>query len=115
MGRGTGLGLASVYGVMKNHGGHIEVKSKKGQGVVFYLHLPTDDKMVTSVREDCEGEVGGPGSETILIVDDEAMQTDIVRKLLEKMGYRVFTANSGDEAVSLYGERREGLDWSSST
>ncbi|MDH3568541.1 MAG: ATP-binding protein, partial [Desulfobacteraceae bacterium] len=96
MGRGIGLGLASVYGIIKNHGGFIDVYSEKGKGTSFYIYLPAIDTQSTLQNKEI-----GPtdkithGTETILFVDDEDMITDVGRQLLEKLGYTVLTAGSG--------------------
>lgn len=103
MGRGIGLGLASVYGIIKNHGGFIDVYSEKGNGTFFYIYLPAIDTQNTLQNK----EIGPrdkitPGTETILFVDDEDMITDVGRQLLEKLGYTVLTAGSGREAVEIF-------------
>ncbi len=103
MGRGIGLGLASVYGIIKNHGGFIDVYSEKGKGTFFYIYLPAIDTQNTLQNK----EIGPrdkitPGTETILFVDDEDMITDVGRQLLEKLGYTVLTAGSGREAIEIF-------------
>jgi len=110
MGRGTGLGLASVYGIVKNHGGHIEVTSRKGQGAAFHIYLPAVDGAAPSTTEQHEEETVKPGGETIMVIDDEETNTEIIQKLLETQGYRVITARSGTEAVAIYGERWREID-----
>jgi two-component system, cell cycle sensor histidine kinase and response regulator CckA len=103
MGRGIGLGLASVYGIIKNHGGFIDVNSEKGKGTFFYIYLPAIVTQNTLQNK----EIGHrdkitPGTETILFVDDEDMITDVGRQLLEKLGYTVLTAGSGREAIEIF-------------
>jgi PAS domain S-box-containing protein len=98
--RGTGLGLASAYGIIKNHDGIITVDGKPGKGATFNIYLPASEKNVN------EELVFDPkistGSETVLIVDDEAMILDVSVQLLKKMGYEVLTAPSGKDAIEIY-------------
>ncbi|MDY6851612.1 MAG: PAS domain S-box protein [Thermodesulfobacteriota bacterium] len=108
MGRGTGLGLASAYGIIDNHGGFINVYSEKNKGTTFNLYLPASDKEVVEYKESAKELV--MGSETILLVDDEKMIADVGRRMLETMGYTVLTATSGLEAVAVYEENRDGID-----
>jgi len=107
-GRGTGLGLASVFGIIKNHNGTITVKSRPGQGSHFDIYLPASDK---------NPEVDAPpkgsielGSETILLVDDEEYIIDVARLMLEGLGYTLLIANSGASAINCYAEKNEAID-----
>jgi CheY-like chemotaxis protein len=97
-GRGTGLGLASAYGIVTNHGGMITADSRVGHGSTFTIYLPGSQKNVESEKP-VEKTLAG-GTETILLVDDEAMILDVGRDMLERMGYRVVTADSGESALS---------------
>jgi PAS domain S-box-containing protein len=107
MGRGSGLGLASVYGIVKNHNGFINVYSEKGHGTTFNIYLPALSKEVptkkTSVR-------ALKGSETILIVDDEDAVISVCKELLEALDYKVITAYSGKDAVGIYRSKKEEID-----
>ncbi|MCF8077000.1 MAG: PAS domain S-box protein [Desulfotignum sp.] len=97
-GRGTGLGLASAYGIVTNHGGMITADSRVGHGSTFTIYLPGSQKNVESEKP-VEKTLAG-GTETILLVDDEAMILDVGRDMLERMEYRVVTADSGESALS---------------
>ena len=100
MGRGTGLGLASVYGIVKNHEGFINVFSKKGQGTKFEIYLPASGKTVPPPKKAREKFV--EGQETVLLVDDEDMIIDVGRRMLKKLGYQVFIARDGNEAIEIF-------------
>jgi CheY-like chemotaxis protein len=108
MGRGKGLGLASAFGILRNHDGHIAVDSEKGHGTTFTIYLPVSEKAFQpSLAAAVEIH---PGGETILLVDDERMILDVGQKLLEKLGYHVKTAGSGREAVEIYRRYRDTVD-----
>lgn len=108
MGRGTGLGLASVYGIVKNHDGFINVYSKKGQGARFEINLPASGKVVTNKEKTREQFVSG--KETVLLVDDEQMIIDVAQRMLEKLGYKVFTAGDGKQAVEIFRKHKKEID-----
>jgi len=108
MGRGTGLGLASAYGIIKNHGGIINVDSVKGQGATFNIYLPASEKQVIKARELSIDII--KGTETILLVDDEEMIIDVGKELLKKIGYKVLIAKSGKAAVELYEANKDEID-----
>ena len=99
MGRGTGLGLASAYGIIKNHEGVITVYSEIGHGATFNIYLPLLDEAVSTEPPREKRLI--KGSETILLVDDEKMITGVGKAMLEELGYRVFVAKSGEAAVDL--------------
>lgn len=108
MGRGTGLGLASVYGIVKNHGGIIEVNSQKGEGTTFTIYMPASDKEIIE-----EKEVSGEtlkGTETVLLVDDEDRILDIGEKTLKFLGYKVLIARDGKEAIEFYRKNQDRID-----
>ena len=108
MGRGTGLGLASVYGIIKNHGGYINVYSEKDQGTRFTIYLPASEKEVIEEQEPMAALTKGTG--TILLIDDEEMIIDIGEELLVELGYKVLVARSGLEALEVYAEKHETID-----
>ena len=107
IGVGTGLGLASVYGIVKNHGGFINVYSEKGEGTTFNIYLPASEKGVVEEKKAAREVVEGEG--TILLVDDEEMITEVGELLLEKLGYRVLIAKSGQEAIDVYGMNMDDI------
>ncbi|MCU0596509.1 MAG: response regulator [Desulfobacterota bacterium] len=100
VGRGTGLGLSTAYGIIMNHGGFIEVSSEEGEGSSFSFFLPATEKAPDPLGE--RPQEITRGSETVLLVDDEEMVLDVTREILEKTGYQVLTARSGREAVEVY-------------
>lgn len=108
LGKGTGLGLASVYGIIKNHGGFINVDSEKGKGTTFTIYLPTT-KMDVKIKEDDPGRIL-EGSETILLVDDEKIILNVGLEILESMGYQVLVAGSGKAAIEVYKENQDKID-----
>ena len=107
-GTGTGLGLASVYGIIKNHDGHIEVQSAPGDGTAFMLYLPASDQ--TTIRETKKPSPIQMGKGTILLVDDEPAVLKVGREMLAAIGYRILTAESGPEAIDLYRRNRDTVD-----
>ena len=107
-GTGTGLGLASVYGIVKNHGGNIEVQSAPGKGTTFMLYLPASRQSVFQAVEKAPMIQRGKG--TILLVDDEPNVLQVGREMLEAIGYRLLTAGSGPEAVNIYRQNRDMID-----
>ena len=108
MGRGTGLGLASAYGIIKNHGGFIEVESEAGQGAAFHIYLPASDKEVLEEVDALEEVL--KGDETILLVDDELMIIEVGQEILNALGYAVLPAMSGQEAVDIYASKKHSID-----
>ncbi|MBU0986645.1 MAG: PAS domain S-box protein [Proteobacteria bacterium] len=108
MGRGFGLGLASAYGIIKNHGGIINVYSEKGKGATFNIYLPASEKAVVKEKELSKDIL--KGVETILLVDDEEMIIDVARELLKKLGYKVLAAKGGKAAVELYDANKDEID-----
>ena len=108
MGRGIGLGLASVYGIIKGHQGMINVYSEPGHGTTFTIYVPASDKAVEKEKP-AAGNIAR-GTETILLVDDEKVVLDVHRELLMSSGYTVYAAGSGREAIAVYLEKRNAID-----
>jgi PAS domain S-box-containing protein len=108
MGRGTGLGLASAYGIIKAHGGHIDVESKKGQGTTFSIYMPASKRKVRKVTKTSDNLI--KGAQTVLLVDDEEIIQKVCKELLEAIGYRIFTAKDGKEALKLYKKNQDKID-----
>jgi len=108
MGRGTGLGLATVYGIIKSHEGIINVYSEKGHGATFNIYLPASEKKVEKEKRPLENLL--MGEETLLLVDDEEVVINVNRMVLERLGYKVFMARSGQEAIEIYQKNKDGID-----
>lgn len=108
MGRGTGLGLASAYGIIKNHGGIIYVYSEIGEGTTFNIYLPASEKEIIKEKETLEEILRATG--TILLVDDEEMIIDVGGHMLESLGFEVLIARNGKEAIEKYEKNLGGID-----
>ncbi|MBU1741086.1 MAG: response regulator, partial [Proteobacteria bacterium] len=111
IGRGTGLGLATVYGIVRNHGGHIICDSRVGRGATFTIFLPAlaDAGRLEAAAPEDVGDIRG-GSETILLVDDERPILEIGEEILGQYGYSILTASSGEEALEIYGREGPRID-----
>jgi len=104
LGHGTGLGLASAYGIVCNHGGGLSVESKIGEGTTFFVYLPASKKSVRAPDEPCASVAGG--DEMVLLIDDESSVLRATQLLLEEVGYRVLIAHGGAEALRRFEEHR---------
>ncbi|MFH1058409.1 MAG: PAS domain S-box protein [Pseudomonadota bacterium] len=104
VGRGTGLGLATVYGIVKTHGGHVYCYSEVGLGTTFKIYLPAyqADQATAPPAKTQPEEALLRGSELILLVDDEPALRELGQRTLESMGYRVLTAASGEQALEVF-------------
>jgi two-component system, cell cycle sensor histidine kinase and response regulator CckA len=100
-GRGTGLGLATVYGVVKQSGGFIWVRSKPGQGTTFEILLPSVDEPIATVAPGTHLAGSQRGSETVLLVEDEAALRELILEMLRQEGYSVLEAASANEAIEV--------------
>jgi CheY-like chemotaxis protein len=108
LGRGTGLGLASAYGIIKNHGGMIHVSSEPGQGATFTIYLPASGE--TAATKPAHTRETLDGTEKVLLVDDEEMIIDVGTEMLKSLQYDVLTAKNGQEAVEIYREKGDDID-----
>ena len=108
-GKGTGLGLASVYGIVKSYGGYISCYSEVGQGTTFKLYLPVAERQAVPEEKKTEGDLPRGGTETILLVDDEEAIRTFASAILRRFGYRVFTGASGEEAIEVLGRTEEKI------
>ncbi len=110
-GKGTGLGLAMVYGIVKNHVGFIVCDSVSGRGTNFNVYIPALDISEVPVDEHAALTPANPGgTETILLIDDEEMLLDVGRKMLERFGYTTFRASSGETGLEIFRINRETID-----
>ncbi|HSO19504.1 MAG TPA: response regulator, partial [Desulfosarcina sp.] len=107
-GCGSGLGLASVFGIVKNHDGIVDFESLPGRGTTFSVYLPVSREAPSKAKPAPEGILSGP--ETILLVDDEPYILDVGVKMLRKMGYTVLKAGCGEEAVRIFDDHHERID-----
>ncbi len=108
VGKGTGLGLTSVYGTVKGHGGSIEVYSKVGKGTLFEIYLPHVEEADEEVFEVDMDSKKGTGR--ILVADDEELIRDITEEILQDLGYSVSLCNDGEEAVDFYKNNQKDID-----
>jgi CheY-like chemotaxis protein len=106
-GEGTGLGLATVYGIVKQSGGHIWVYSEPGQGTTFKIYLPRVEEAVESLQPSAASTEMARGSETILVVEDDQGVRTLARDVLEMDGYTMLEARHGEEALRVC-EQHEG-------
>ena len=109
LGEGTGIGLAIVYGIVKNHGGHITCSSKPGAGTSFEIYLPAIEHEVVFEKDAEPGLLVG-GSETILLVDDEEFILDLAKQTIARFGYTVITALDGETALEFYRKEQGDID-----
>jgi CheY-like chemotaxis protein len=108
---GTGLGLASVYGIVRQSGGHIWVYSEPGQGATFKLYFPRIDETVeTPAGGEEQADGASTGTETTLVVEDDPVIRKLLQSVLTANGYRVLEATTGEEALDVAASHESGLD-----
>jgi two-component system, cell cycle sensor histidine kinase and response regulator CckA len=110
VGKGTGLGLATVYGIVKQHQGWIEVTTAPGQGASFEIYFPTLQTATAAATSTPSPAPPRAGHETILLVEDDAILREMVREVLLQHHYRILEAGSGVEALRLWDEQGEAVD-----
>lgn len=112
-GKGTGLGLASVYGIVNEHGGWIETQSEVGVGTAFRIYLPSTEKELTVLEEPgLQNKEVGTKSASILLVDDEPMIREICAEMLKDLGFEVVSVSGANEAIQFYRENFNSIDLS---
>ena len=109
VGKGTGLGLSTVLGIVKSHGGFLQVQTEANRGTTFLIYLPAMEAGTTAGDEEKSSNLPTGHGELLLVVDDEPAVLSMLRETLEAFGYRVLTATDGTEAVPLYTAQRHEI------
>jgi PAS domain S-box-containing protein len=109
-GKGTGLGLATVYGIVKSHNGHVICYSELGVGTTFKVYLPVDEQDAALLEQESAEPAQVGGNETILLVEDEPYIRELGEDLLSEFGYTVLTAEDGENALSIYDQQGDQID-----
>lgn len=109
-GRGTGLGLSTVFGIIKQHKGWVDVTSASGKGTVFDVYLPVHDLSISEHRDKDAFTSSQGGKETVLLVDDERIVRDLGRAILERKGYAIYTAEDGKRGLELFAREKDRID-----
>jgi len=109
MGKGTGLGLATVYGIVKQHGGFVNVYSEPGQGTTFHVYLPASSGLPEAIELATSEDAQKGGTETILVAEDHEGLRELVCKTLASQGYSVILASDGRDAVRMFKANSEEI------
>jgi CheY-like chemotaxis protein len=108
-GKGTGLGLAQVYGIVKQHEGYISAESQEGQGTPITIYLPVLSGRQGSPSADASGEIPRGYGETVLLVEDEPVVLEVCSDILQELGYRVLTATNGQQALEVCAAHKDEI------
>jgi CheY-like chemotaxis protein len=109
-GRGTGLGLSTVYGIVKEHGGHVEVESAVGTGTTIRIYLPRVEEAIRENGKISSKEKRSAGTETVLLVEDDDQLRHLIAQLLQNDGYTVLEAENGSRALLISGSHAAPID-----
>ena len=109
-GEGTGLGLSQVYGIVKQHGGYIDVDSVMGKGTTLRIYLPRITEKAASPSEDIDEDLSEGQGETILLVEDQDIVAEVIKAMLEDLNYRVLTAPDGSKALLTLDDHEDEID-----
>lgn len=107
--KNNGLGLATAYGIIRQHQGMINVYSEPGRGTMFKIYLPVTQRRASEVEVNLQGQVVG-GTETLLVAEDDEMVCDLMQTVLSRAGYKVLCAKDGQTAIELFAQNRDQID-----
>ncbi len=110
LGRGTGLGLATAFGIVQQSGGHLAVESEPGEGATFHIYLPRDESRAPSTAPSTPLSTVHPGTGTVLIAEDEPVLRELVARVLRKIGYEVLVADDGRQALQVAASHAGPID-----
>jgi two-component system cell cycle sensor histidine kinase/response regulator CckA len=108
VGKGTGLGLSIVHGIIKQHNGSVLVSSKKGKGTTFRIYLPLTESLAVGGRPEVRKPLAS-GTETLLVAEDEEVVKDFLERILERSGYKVISADDGEDALVKFREHKDEI------